>query len=237
MSRSASQSTPLPELPRLSPGVWLLETTGHDLASLHTLVVDHLLLGDGSAVWIDAGERGRSQLLREIAPDPRVLDRIRIARGFTAFQHAALVETAADVVDGTVGLVVAPAVDFPYRDEEGRGVAPRKLLLRTIARLARFARDQSIPVLLTRTGANGLGKPVASVAGDTITVERTRFGPRFESDAFETLVYPARRGHAQTTLAFWRRVLAARQPLYASAPGSTDPSPGSREGVLSDGAH
>ncbi|MGM0399316.1 MAG: hypothetical protein ACQEQY_10035 [Halobacteriota archaeon] len=239
MSRFAPGSTTdVPELPRLSPGVWLLETADRDLASLHTLVVDHLLLEDGTAVWIDARGRGRSQLLREIAPAPRVLDRIQIARGFTAFQHAALVETAADVVDDGTGLLVAPAVDSMYRDDDVRGVDPRELLLRTLARLARFAREYEIPVILTRTGTDRLGTPVATVAEHTVDVERTRFGPRFQSDAFETLVYPAGRGSVQTTLAFWRRVLAARQPLYANATGPTEgPRGPAIEGVVSGGSH
>ncbi|MFW5918905.1 MAG: hypothetical protein ACOCSF_01740 [Halanaeroarchaeum sp.] len=239
MSRSAPDSTTaVPELPRLSPGVWLLETSGRDLVSLHTLVVDHLLLEGASARWIDARGRGRSQLLREIAPAPRVLDRIHVARGFTAFQHAALVASATEVVDGETGLVVAPALDSPYRDEDVRGVDPQELLLRTLARLARIAREHEVPVLLTRTGEDRLGRTVARTAGETIAVERTRFGPRFESDGFETLVYPTGRGDVQTTLAFWRRVLAARQPLYAGMKGPVEGPSGPRAGeVVQGGSH
>lgn len=239
MSRSAPDTTTdVPELPRLSPGVWLLETSRRDLVSLHTLVVDHLLLEGASAIWIDARGHGRSQLLREIAPAPRVLDRIRIARGFTAFQHAALVESAAADVDHETGLVVAPALDSPYRDEDVRGVEPLELLLRTLARLARFAREHAVPVLLTRTAADRLGETVARTAGATIYVERTRFGPRFESDAFETLVYPVGHGDVQTTLTFWQRVLAARQPLYTETGGTIEGPRGPSAGeVIQSGSY
>ncbi|MFB6124920.1 MAG: hypothetical protein ABEJ59_03075 [Halanaeroarchaeum sp.] len=208
-----------PELPRLSPGVWLLETDRRDLASLHSLVIDHLLLAGGTGVWIDARGHGRTQLLRELAPSARLLDRIHIARGFTAFQHAAIVEAAAEELDDETAMVVAPAVESLYRDDDVRGVAPRELLLRSLARLARYAREHEVPVVLTRTGEDHLGRPVASLAGDVVSVERTRFGPRFVADAFETLVYPSTRGPVQTTLAFWERVLAARRPLYPDVPG------------------
>ncbi|MFB6082216.1 MAG: hypothetical protein ABEJ67_05275 [Halanaeroarchaeum sp.] len=220
MSRTVAAPTDAtPELPRLSPGVWLLESPDPDLASLHSLVVDHLLLEGGTAVWIDARGRGRTQLLREIAPAPRVLDRVRIARGFTAFQHAAIVEAAPAELDPETALLVAPAVDSMYRDDDVRGVEPRELLLRTLARLARYAREYDVPVLVTRTGEDRLGRPVARLAREEIAVERTRFGPRFVADEFETLVYPSTRGPVQTTLAFWRRVLAARRPLYPDVPG------------------
>lgn len=238
MSLSRSKPTDVtPELPRLDPGVWLLETADRDLASLHSLVIDHLLLEGGTAVWIDARGRGRSQLLREIAPSPRLLDRIRIARGFTAFQHAAIVESAGAELDDETAMAVAPAVDSLYRDDDVRGVEPRALLLRSLARLARFARDHAIPVLLTRTAADHLGRPVERVAGDVLSVERTRFGPRFVADDFETLVYPSTRGPVQTTLAFWQRVLAARRPRYPDVPGLDESAEAPAGEVSQRGSH
>jgi len=237
MSRTALEPTDVtPELPRLTPGRWLLETPDRDLVSLHSLVIDHLLLEDGTAVWIDARGHGRTQLLRELAPSPRILDRIRIARGFTAFQHAAIVESAADELDDETTLLVAPALDSLYRDDV-RGVDPQELLLRTVARLARYAREYDLPVLLTRSGTDRLGRPVAAVADERIEVERTQFGPRFVADEFETLVYPSTRGPVQTTLAFWRRVLAARRPLYPDVPGLGETSRPSVGEVSTRGSH
>ena len=44
--------TPAPELPELESGVRLLDMEGDDRATgpLHSLVLDHLLLNDGTAV-------------------------------------------------------------------------------------------------------------------------------------------------------------------------------------------
>ena len=82
--------------------------------------------------------------------------------------------------------------------------------------LVRSPRNR-IPVLVTRTATTGLGEPVANAAADVITCERTKFGPRFAAEDFETLVYPVGEGYVQTTLAYWKHILDARQPLYATA--------------------
>jgi hypothetical protein len=166
-----------------------------------------------------------------------VLERVQIARGFTAFQHAALVEHAAEHLDAETSIVVAPAVDGPYRDDDVRGVEPRALLLRSLARLAGYAREHDLPVLLTRTATDRLGGPVGTIAQDVIAVERTRFGPRFAGADFETLVYPGLGpGAFQTTLAFWERVLEARKPCYEQAPNAPT-APGVSQEVPSHGSH
>lgn len=221
---------PVPELPELDPGVTLLSLPERALAPLHSLVLDHLLVTGGTALWIDARNHGPSQLLARLAPSPRVLERVQIARGFTAFQHAAIVEHAAEHLDPDTTLVVVPAIDGPYRDEDGRGVDPRALLLRTLARLARYAREHDVTVLLTRTAADRLGAPVATAARTVVEVEQTRLGPRFVGADFETLVYPGvGPGQLQTTLAFWERILEARQPRYDGVPAAPTGPTASRE--------
>ncbi|MFB6114322.1 MAG: hypothetical protein ABEJ58_09515 [Halodesulfurarchaeum sp.] len=216
----------VPELPDLDPGVTLLALPDRELVPLHSLVLDHLLCTGGTALWIDARNHGPSQVLARLAPSSRVLERVRIARGFTAFQHAAIVENAASHIDPDTTLVVAPAIDGPYRDEDVRGVEPRALLVRSLARLARYAREDDLTVLLTRTAADHLGVPVATTAQSVLEVEQTRLGPRFVGPDFETLVYrDVGPGHDQTTLAFWKRILVARQPRYdTAAPSAGSPS-------------
>jgi hypothetical protein len=196
--------------------VTLLSTDGDvGLEPLCALVLDHLLGADGPAWWVDAGGRARTSLLASLAPHDRYLDRIHVARGFTAHQHAALVDRLAGHVDARTtpsALVVAPAVDHCYREGDVDADVAEALLVRRLATLAGLARDHDLAVLLTRTAAGGLGEPVAAAAHRQVTCTATRFGPRFESadgDA-ETLVYDLGDGWVQTTVAFWREVLAHR---------------------------
>ncbi|MFC3958931.1 hypothetical protein [Halovivax cerinus] len=206
----------IPELPELEPGITLLEAVD-SLVPLHSLVVDHLLIDGGDGYWVDSHGHARTDVITDVSPSDRILDRIEVARGFTARQHHELVATLSDRrIDPS--LVVAPAVDGQYRDDDLRGDEATDLLLRTLARLARLARDHDCPVLITRARDDALSEPVSEIAAHTIRCHSTPLGPRFEGDDFETLVYPQEDGWVQTTLAFWAEVLRVRQPLYADAP-------------------
>lgn len=229
-----------PELPDLDPGVRLLSTDERTDGALYSLVVDHLLCTPGRAWWVDAAGRARTRRLADLAPSGRLLDRIRVARGFTAFQHLALVETlgerhrnddggrdpewrggsgTATADPRSPALVVAPAVDAPYRADDLRAEERREMLVRALAVLSGIGRRHDCPVLVTRTGEDDLAEPVAAAARDRIRCESTPEGPRFVADGFETTVYPVAEGWVQTTFAFWRRVLRARAADRARSPG------------------
>lgn len=212
----------------------LADGRGADLRPLAALVVDHLLTAGGRARWVDAGGHARTGPLVGLAPDARLLDRVRVARGFTAHQHAELVRRLRSRVDDGTALVVVPAVDARYREESGAN--GQALLLRSLARLARLARDHAVPVVATRRRADDFAAPVERAAERVIECERTRFGPRFRTEGFETLVYPQGNGTVQTTLAFWQSVLAARHegvtvdPAGAASDGPEPAETGPRTG-------
>ena len=74
-------------LPSLDDGITLLDVEGsRGVPILQSLVLDHLLFHDGPAFWVDANGHATTTLA-QIAPSRRLLDRIHVARGFTAYQH------------------------------------------------------------------------------------------------------------------------------------------------------
>lgn len=208
-----------PELPELDAGVRLLHVKGDDRAPgpLHSLVLDHLLLNDGTAAWVDAGGHAVTKSLASIAPSMRTLDRIQVARGFTPNQHYELVRRLPERVSETTSLVVCPGFDRLYRDAETYADEGEDLLLRALATVVGIADRYNIPVLVTCSESDSFSEPLAAAADETITCEQTKFGPRFTGSEFETLVYPMGNGVLQTTLTFWKRVLEARQPVYETA--------------------
>lgn len=223
-------TAPVPSLPSLGPGVTLLDVAGDDATrreqvwAFQSLVVDHMLLDPGPVLWVDARGFVTTRPMTTLAPSERFLDRIRAARGFTAVQHFSITASLVDRCPADASLVVAPALDARYRDEDAPPEEAQSLFLRTLARLTTLARETDVPVLVTRTGDDGLGAPVAEAASRRLTCEHTRLGPRFAGADFETLVYPAEDGLVQTTLAYWQRVIAARKPVYeADAPAATQP--------------
>lgn len=212
----------LPTLPALDDGVTLLETDERASGVLHTLALDHLLLEDGSAIWVDAHDHGTTQPLLRIAPTMRLLDRVRIARAFTPWQHQGLLrDLAASISDGTT-LVVLPELDWFYRsDDLGRGEGKR-MLSAAVDIVAELAATTDVPVLLTTHRDDERTASVRALADDVVRCEGTKFGPRFLGEEFETLVYPLSNGLVQTTLAFWKHVLTTRHPAVTGADAPTE---------------
>lgn len=211
-----TRETAVPALPTLDEGVYRLATDGRATGPLQSLVLDHLLFHDGPAYWADAAGHAETGSLARLAPSPRVLDRVRVARAFTAFQHYGLVDALAGAVGDDAGLVVLPALDAFYRGDDLARGEPARLLSGVADRLAALATDRDAPVLVTYGRDDALTRPVADVVDHELACERTRFGPRFVGDDFETLVYEDTRG-VQTTLAFWERVLRARRDAAGTA--------------------
>ena len=251
-------------LPELDNGITLLDAEGgRGVPILQSLVLDHLLLHDGPAFWVDTnGHATTTTTLAQIAPSQRLLNRIHVARGFTAYQRYGAVcdlptamnksiQTSTtdpratgrgapsrdeDTSPHTPALIVAPAVDAQYRADDTLGETHAKTLqARTLARLATYADGYDIPVLVTRNERNEFTEPVATVADHHLECEQTRMGPRVVGDDFETLVYPVDDGaYYQTTFAYWRQLLAARATQVGVEP--TTPTPeGVGTGVTADG--
>jgi hypothetical protein len=198
-----------PTLPQLEPGVTLLTTDGRARGALQSLALDHVLLEDSTAVWVDSKHNAATTSLAKVAPSRRLLGRIRVARAFTAFQHYSLVEDLPAAVDETTSLVVVPAVEWFYANDdlcEGEGAT---MLARALEGLRDLAAERELPVLVSVRSECGIGGDVEAYCDERLECVATRFGPRFSGETFETLLFDCE-GGVQTTLAFWRRVLEER---------------------------
>jgi hypothetical protein len=213
-------------LPDLQQGITLLDADSAVRTAIHALAVDHVLLSGGDAIWIDPGTHARTAPLTELAPSDRILDRIRVARGFTPFQHLDLLRSLPGSLTDDTSLVVVPEFDRYYRDGSLFADEGRDMLLSGLASLATAARDHDVAVLVTRASSDSFSEPVDAAADQHLSCERTPFGPRFQTPEEETLVYPVDGGRwVQTTLSFWADILSAREPLYEHQLGETTDSP------------
>lgn len=205
------------EFPSLSSGVTLLAVDDRAVGALQSLVLDHLLLGEGTAVWVDARSNAITTMLSRLAPSERVLERISVARGFTPFQHYSIVDDLSTGLPPETELVVVPDVDWLYGEGELQAGEGEQMLDGVLEHLHGIAEPHDIPVLVSRAKQGGLGSLVESRADEILSCELTRFGPRFSGREFETLVFECADGWMQTTLAFWRRLLGTRHSAAFSS--------------------
>ncbi len=219
-------------LPELEPGITLLDVDAGLSRVIHALAVDSVGLSGGDALWIDPGTHAQTAPLVDLAPTDRILDRVRIARGFTPFQHVELLRSLPGLLTDRTELVVVPQLDRYYRDETLFAREGRDMLVAGIATLARVARERDIAVLVTRLKADDFSEPIETAAQQELQCQSTPFGPRFQTDTDETVVYPVDGGRwVQTTLAFWAEVLAARQPRYQQGEPTAIPQEVSADGA------
>ena len=143
-----------------------------------------LLSSGDHAFWVDAGGHVQTSTLATLAPHPQYLERITVARGFTAYQHASLLDRLPRVVSNTVlertdpALVVVPAMDVLYREDNIPSEQAQELLVRRLATLAKLARERDLPIVLTRARDDELSAPLDAAAGEVLTCQATSSGDR-----------------------------------------------------------
>ena len=204
--------------PDLEPGVTLLRTESERSLALHQLVMD-AATAPGTALWIDAGANARTTVLYEVAPHRRLLDDIKIARAFTAYQHHTLVHDVLEQVSARTSLVVAPCVASLYRDDDLEEAEADALCAASVAVLTDLAQAASIPVLCTDAGADGFTTLIEEAADVTLTVDRTAVGQAFTVENEAPHAYWSADGsHWQTTIPYWVELFGETADAMAAMP-------------------
>lgn len=216
---TALQAEDVPKFPTLDPGVTLLTGEGRTTGALQSLVLDHVLLSEGTALWVDAADNAATTGLTKIAPSRRTLDRIRVARAFTAFQHYSLVDDLAAETSAETPLVAAPSIEWFYANDDLRTGEGEAMLEHALESFQEIAATYDVPVLISKHAESGFDDVIEAACDARLECVQTSFGPRFTGTDFETLVFECP-GGVQTTLAFWQRLLEQRNSL----PAASDPT-------------
>lgn len=174
------------------PGVTLLEVPSPRSPIVHRLVRARLAdAADDSgtdtaaddtaarAYWIDARNAAATQVLYDCVSSPRVLEPLRIARAFTAYQHHSLVRAVTRRADPATELLVAPNVAALYHDADLPDWEREDLLAASLETLAELGRVLDCPVVVT-SADDDRTETIAPYADATIECVRTREGVRLE---------------------------------------------------------
>jgi hypothetical protein len=211
MQRARQPSTTVADrtVPDLDAGLTVLRTPHHRSSALHRVALQAVRQADGPAYWIDARNTAATYALFERAPSAQVVERVRIARAFTAYQHQTLVERVVNRVTPRTGCLIVPNVASLYRDDDVPAYETEPLLEAATAAVGEVGTAYDIPVLATLGGPDDEAAAlVAEHARAEITCEETALGYRFAGDDFETDIYWTD-DHWQTTIPYWVDLLDA----------------------------
>ncbi|MFB6294414.1 MAG: hypothetical protein ABEI97_01525, partial [Candidatus Nanohaloarchaea archaeon] len=203
-------TTPVHRLPSLDTGIINIDADRRAPGVIQSLTLNHLITYAGSARWIDSNGNARTDTMHRLAPNPRLLEKVQVARAFTPQQHLALVEQLADAVDPGTTLIVLPAVNTFYADDDLMTGEGEEMLHAALQTLHDVVEDHQIPALITtKQCGDALSYVAETYADTTISCRMTDHGPYFSGDTFETLVYPGN-GYVQTTLPLFQALLRER---------------------------
>lgn len=194
----------LQQLPVLDEEINLLRSDKQRKEALQSLVINNQVLDDGDTVWIDACNYASTHIMHRLTPDPTLLESIQVARAFTQYQHYTLTENLLEKIDRDTSLVVLPAFDYLYDDDQLYSGEGEEMVEFAMEYIEEVVDQYNVSVLMTDTG--NYPSIIEDCVDEIVECRVTSMGARFQSSDFETLVYPAN-GGLQTTLELWRRIL------------------------------
>ncbi|WP_435063116.1 hypothetical protein [Halobaculum sp. EA56] len=196
-ARDDAVDRPAPE-----PGLTVLRTAGATPDALAALATDWLARDPGPAYWVDAGGGADARRLYDAAPTRRTLAGLRVARAFTAYQHAELVRRLPERARPGTRLVVLANAALPYREGDAPADEARRLRRAGTTVLTELAAALGCPVLVSVAGDGDHAGALADAADRVVDCEATPFGTRFDAPGHVPRGYRVAGGW-QTTVPYW----------------------------------
>lgn len=208
--------------PTLEEGVSHLERPTQRSIALHRIVIQELQERDGVTFWVDSRNNASTYILNDLAPSPRTLEGIQIARAFTAYQHHTLVRKLIEKITPRTSLVVIPCIPSLYGDDDVPGQEGEDLLEASLSILRELSDAYEIPVLVTTSGeSQRMRQLVTEYSETTIEATKTDQGFKYSTDEFETQIYWDD-GFWQTTIPYWVELLGAVNEETIEGPSQID---------------
>lgn len=173
------------QTPKVVDGWNLVET---DTALAFPALIKHLAAKHKKILWIDSSNQANTHYFES---RPELLDKIYIARAFTALQHQQLCKSI-----GEYDLIVAPEIDRLYEESS---------LYRTEAVELFEDMLKSLKGKILYSISGEIGFKAEEKAGNRIKVEETNQGLKFTQKDRQTQVYTDNTG-VQTTVPFYEEV-------------------------------
>lgn len=188
--------------PQLQQGINLLKTPEQEV--VQALIAAEINKTGGKALWIDSKNTASTYTLNKYG-NPQILNKVKITRVFTPFQHFNAFQNLEKHVSKEISLVCITGATTLYRKETGglNTEEAEELFKEAWNRLNKLKKKYSFKILVTLPRpVTVLGYPVIADTDKEIKVEETSQGLKFKSKGYEQLAY-SQKSSLQTTWNYW----------------------------------
>lgn len=201
--------------PQLQEGVNLLQKP-EKLPVFQSLVSSELEGRRATAIWIDSKNESSTYALSSFG-SPSIMEKVRIGRAFTPFQHHSLIHQLEEFIRQDTELLVLPNIDFLYLDGQVKEWEAEELFSEVWEKVLEVKQKYGLKVLVSISGQKSvLSYSVVGGSDNKIKVEPTRQGWKYDSDGFQQYAY--RDGQeVQTTMPYWMRKTSETVKVSAEA--------------------
>lgn len=196
-----SREKVLETVPGLKEGINLIDKPSG--VPVFQELLGHHLEPDSEALWIDTGNEASTYALA--SQDRSLMERVRIARAFTPFQHHTLSTSLGEYSGSETEVMVLPRVNQLYLESGLKEWERRELFQEAWSSVMRLQEEKSLKVMVSAVEDSETGSMVKADSDNRIEVGQTSQGRRYVSDSFRQLTYPGD-GYIQTTVPMWRKV-------------------------------
>jgi len=153
-------------------------------------------------VWIDTGNESSTYALS--AQKTEILDKVKIARAFTPFQHHTLIQNLEETIEDKTEILVIPNIDMMYSNGQINEWEAEELFKESWNKIKEIKQNYNIKILVSTVNSVP-GLKIKSEANHRIEIQETEQGDRYEGDKFQQNAY-RRRNSLQTTLSAWQNM-------------------------------
>jgi len=198
--QSKQKKLVLKSQPELQKGINLIQKPDK-LPVFQSLITSELEKTDRNAVWIDTRNESSTYALSSYGCSG-LLEKVKIGRAFTPFQHHNLVHQLEEFVDKDTELVVLPHIDHLYLDGQLRDWEAQELFEESWDKILQLQDRYDLKIIVSANRDSSLYYYVSGDADNKIRVDKTTHGWKYDSEEFDQMIYRDQ-GQLQTTMPYW----------------------------------
>lgn len=157
---------------------------------------------NATAVWIDSKNESSTYALSNHSTG--LLEKVKIGRAFTPFQHHNLIHQLGRFIEEDTELLILPNIDYLYLDGQIKKWEAEELFQETWEKIMEIQEQHDLKVLVSHSQQPETSQIIGQNCGNTIKVDKTSQGLKHSSEKFDQMVYK-NKDKLQTTMTYWNK--------------------------------